>query len=95
MCGFAGVVAPPSPEIGRGWSAWAASHMVRRGPDDGGRWDDDEAGVHLAFRRLAIIDLSEHGHQPMVGHDGRSVLVFNGELYGHRDLRRRLEGRGV
>lgn len=95
MCGFAGVVAPPSPEQGRAWAAWAASRMVRRGPDDEGRWDDDEAGIHLAFRRLAIIDLSEHGHQPMVGHDGRSALVFNGELYGYRDLRRRLEADGV
>jgi len=95
MCGFAGVIAPPSSEIGRGWAAWAASQMVRRGPDDAGRWDDDEAGVHLSFRRLAIIDLSEHGHQPMVSKDAGSVLVFNGELYGHAELRRELSARGV
>ena len=95
MCGFAGVVDPPSPGIGRGWAAWAASHMVRRGPDDDGHWSDDDAGVHLSFRRLAIIDLSAHGHQPMVSADGSSVLVFNGELYGHSELRRQLQGRGV
>lgn len=70
--------------------------MVRRGPDDAGRLgDDDEAGVHLSFRRLAIIDLSEHGHQPMVSKDAGSVLVFNGELYGHAELRRELSARGV
>lgn len=95
MCGFAGVIRPPSPAVGRGWAAWAASHMVRRGPDDDGHWSDDDAGVHLSFRRLAIIDLSEHGHQPMCSADGSSVLVFNGELYGHDALRRELQQRGV
>lgn len=95
MCGFAGVVAPPSPEIGRAWTRWAAGRMVRRGPDDDGHWDDPDDGVHLSFRRLAIIDLSEHGHQPMVGRGGDSVLVFNGELYGHRDLRSELAARGA
>ena len=95
MCGFAGVVTPPSPEIGRAWAAWAASQMVRRGPDDDGHWSDDDAGIHLSFRRLAIIDLSEHGHQPMVNAGGDSVLVFNGELYGHAELRRELRSRGA
>lgn len=95
MCGFAGVVGPPSAEVGRGWAAWAAEQMVRRGPDDDGHWNDDTAGVHLSFRRLAIIDLSEHGHQPMLSADGSSVLVFNGELYGHAELRRELSARGV
>lgn len=95
MCGFAGVVGPPSPGVGRAWSAWAGSHMVRRGPDDSGQWDDDDAGVHLTFRRLAVIDLSEHGHQPMLSRDGHSVLVFNGELYGHQELRRALSARGA
>lgn len=95
MCGFAGVIAPPSPQVGTAWAAWAASHMVRRGPDDDGHWTDDDAGMHLAFRRLSIIDLSAHGHQPMVNADGSSVLVFNGELYGHDELRRELRGRGV
>lgn len=95
MCGFAGVVGSPSPEIGRAWSRWAADQMVRRGPDDAGHWEDADAGVHLSFRRLAIIDLSAHGHQPMEGHGGDSVLVFNGELYGYRDLRKELEAKGI
>lgn len=95
MCGFAGVVAPLSPDLGREWARWAASHMVRRGPDDDGHWDDDDAGVHLSFRRLAIIDLSQHGHQPMPSPSGESVLVFNGELYGCAELRAELSSRGV
>ena len=69
--------------------------MVRRGPDDAGHWDDDTAGVHMSFRRLAIIDLSEHGHQPMISPSGDSVLVFNGELYGHEHLRAQLRQQGV
>lgn len=67
--------------------------MVRRGPDDSGAWDDG-AACALGFRRLAIIDLTEGGHQPMVSDDGAHVVVFNGELYNYRELRRELEGRG-
>jgi asparagine synthase (glutamine-hydrolysing) len=68
--------------------------LAHRGPDGEGRWRDDAAGIALGHRRLAIIDLSPTGHQPMVSHDGRWVIAFNGEIYGHRDLRRRLEGLG-
>ena len=94
VCGFAGVVGAPTPDIGRGWTRWATEQLVRRGPDDAGWWSDHEVGLHLGFRRLAIIDLSEHGHQPMVSPGDRSVLVFNGELYGYRELRTELERRG-
>lgn len=94
MCGFAGVIGAPTTSIGEGWTRWATGALVRRGPDDDGFWSDEDTGLHLGFRRLAIIDLSQHGHQPMVSTDGGSVLVFNGELYGHTELRRELEGRG-
>jgi asparagine synthase (glutamine-hydrolysing) len=67
--------------------------MVRRGPDDAGSWDDG-ASCALGFRRLSLIDLSEGGHQPMVSPRTGHVLVFNGELYNYRELRRELEGRG-
>lgn len=63
--------------------------MVHRGPDDAGCWSD--ACADLGFRRLAILDLSAAGHQPMTSADGRVALVFNGEIYNHRDLRRELE----
>ena len=68
--------------------------LLHRGPDDGGTWLDLEAGLALGSRRLAIIDLSEHGHQPMASADGRFVIAYNGELYNHRSLRRSLEATG-
>jgi asparagine synthase (glutamine-hydrolysing) len=68
--------------------------LRHRGPDDEGAWTDAGAGVALGFRRLSIIDLSEHGHQPMTSQDGRLVLIFNGEIYNYRDLRSELEGLG-
>ena len=67
--------------------------MVRRGPDDSGSWDDGRACA-LGFRRLAIIDLTAGGHQPMVSEDGEHVLVFNGEVYNFRQLRSELEAAG-
>jgi asparagine synthase (glutamine-hydrolysing) len=62
-----------------------------RGPDDQGTWIDRENRVALGHRRLSIVDLSPHGHQPMMSRDGRYVLSFNGEIYNHSDLRRELE----
>lgn len=68
--------------------------LVHRGPDDSGAWVDPAAGIALGFRRLAILDLSPTGHQPMFSLDGRYVLIFNGEVYNYRDLRAELEGLG-
>jgi asparagine synthase (glutamine-hydrolysing) len=68
--------------------------LAHRGPDDGGVWADAEAGVGLAHRRLAIVDLSQEGHQPMRSADGRYVISFNGEIYNFTALRRELEGLG-
>ncbi len=68
-----------------------ASRITTRGPDDAGVWYDSSAGLALAHRRLSIIDLSPAGHQPMVSPCGRFVLIYNGEIYNHQDLRRELE----
>ncbi len=65
-----------------------------RGPDDSGVWANQEAGIALGFRRLSIIDLSELGHQPMRSASGRFILVFNGEVFNHNELRRELEAAG-
>ncbi|MFW5469854.1 asparagine synthase (glutamine-hydrolyzing) [Knoellia sp. CPCC 206435] len=68
--------------------------VAHRGPDDRGEWVDADAGIALAHRRLAIVDLSPMGHQPMVSADGRWVLVLNGEIYDHRDHRESLVASG-
>lgn len=92
MCGFAGFLDTKSatPDRARVVGAMADT-LAHRGPDDRGQWVDDNAGIAFGFRRLSIVDLSPHGHQPMASRDGRWVVVFNGEIYNHGQLRGRLE----
>lgn len=71
-----------------------ADAVVTRGPDDAGYWVD-EAGVALGHRRLSVLDLSETGAQPMLSTCGRYVIVFNGEIYNHLELRRELDRRNL
>jgi len=93
MCGIAGIfhcgtVKPVDPaRVGRMCDA-----IIHRGPDDSGVWT--APGVGLGFRRLAIIDLAGSA-QPMASADGRAMLVFNGEIYNFRELRRELTGLGA
>jgi asparagine synthase (glutamine-hydrolysing) len=68
--------------------------METRGPDGAGTWQSDDRRVGLANRRLAIIDLSDRGLQPMVSADGRFAVTYNGEIYNYRELRARLEAHG-
>lgn len=89
MCGLAGYFDPAGPAKHRVLGAMAA-RLAHRGPDDKGVFVD--GGLGLAHRRLAVIELSRAGAQPMVSHDGRHVIAFNGEIYNHRDLRDRLTG---
>ena len=64
------------------------------GPDDAGVWADPAQGIYLGNRRLAIVDVSTAGHQPMPSPGGRYVVTLNGEIYNHRELRRRLDDAG-
>jgi asparagine synthase (glutamine-hydrolysing) len=98
MCGIAGFLdlrqrlgEPQAAALARAM----ADQLVHRGPDDGGSWADPQAGIAFGFRRLAIIDLSDAGAQPMVSASGRSVIVFNGEIYNPEELRPDLEERGI
>lgn len=72
-----------------------ADTLILRGPDDGGYWSDVPQRINLGHRRLAIVDLSPAGHQPMVSVQGRYVMAFNGEIYNHLDLRRELKAAGL
>jgi asparagine synthase (glutamine-hydrolysing) len=92
MCGFVGLFAGSST---RGASLLdtaneMANALNHRGPDDSGGWQDAERAVAFAFRRLAILDLSSAGGQPMVSPSGQYVMVFNGEVYNFEDLRNSL-----
>src|SRR5438270_8275801 len=95
MCGITGIFdvhCTQGPEALEQVVSCMADTLAHRGPDDRGSWVDPAAGVALGFRRLAIVDLSPHGHQPMVSDDGRYVLAFNGEIYNYEDLRAELAG---
>ena len=68
--------------------------LAHRGPDDHAVWSDPEAGIGFAFRRLAILDLTPTGRQPMISADGRWTISYNGEIYNHGALRAELEAAG-
>ncbi|HMI41518.1 MAG TPA: asparagine synthase (glutamine-hydrolyzing) [Sphingomicrobium sp.] len=89
MCGIAGIIsASGAPDAGL--LRRMADSIVHRGPDDEGIWIDQNAGLGFAHRRLAIVDLSPQGHQPMESQNGRYVLSYNGEIYNHAELRAEL-----
>jgi asparagine synthase (glutamine-hydrolysing) len=90
MCGIAGFInlingMATDPRIAKDM----ANRIIHRGPDDSGIWT--EGSVALAHRRLSILDLSPAGHQPMYSPCGRFVIVFNGEIYNHRDICKQIE----
>ncbi|KVV16569.1 asparagine synthetase B [Burkholderia ubonensis] len=96
MCGIDGFLnsAAFDEETARATLARMTASLAHRGPDAQGTWLDAQAGIALGHRRLAIVDLSVHGRQPMASVCGRFVLVFNGEIYNHRALREELERTG-
>ena len=96
MCGIAGLIdRDPQSRIGAMLKA-----IEHRGRDDEGVWTSQPVNgaghcVSFGHRRLSIIDTSSAGHQPMLSHDGRFVVILNGEIYNYRELRAELEARGA
>ncbi|MGB7341321.1 MAG: asparagine synthase (glutamine-hydrolyzing) [Phototrophicaceae bacterium] len=93
MCGISGEFRYAARPTIANWEA-IVDLAIRRGPDDKGLWNEN-SHCTLGFRRLAILDLSPTGRQPMHTPDGRYVLVYNGELYNFQTLRRELEQQGI
>lgn len=97
MCGINGILRldPSAAPVDRDELLLTRDHMIARGPDGQGEWLAPHGGAGLAHRRLAIIDLSPAGLQPMSRADGRHHIVFNGEIYNYQQLRRELTRQGV
>ncbi|AMS21023.1 asparagine synthetase B [Pseudomonas synxantha] len=93
MCGLSGLFDPSKRAELHDVISKMNDAIAYRGPDDSGIWIDD-IGLALGHRRLAIVDLTSAGHQPMHSHDQRYVLAFNGEIYNHLALRNQLESEG-
>ncbi|MBI4184335.1 MAG: asparagine synthase (glutamine-hydrolyzing) [Proteobacteria bacterium] len=89
MCGIAG-----STRADEATLRLMRARLAHRGPDDEGLWRDGDAGLGLAHTRLAVIDLTPGGHQPMVSPCGRYVIAYNGEIYNYRELRADLAREG-
>jgi asparagine synthase (glutamine-hydrolysing) len=89
MCGIAGLWMPDLPDAGA-QVAGMIRRLHHRGPDDDGLWSAPAGGACLGQARLAIVDLSQEGHQPMHSASGRYTITFNGEIYNHMALRREL-----
>lgn len=92
MCGFVAVLHPGPADARVAMAQRMLASIRHRGPDDEGMLDSQ--GVTLGFRRLAILDLSPLGHQPMESPDGRFAIVFNGEIFNYIEIRRRLQALG-
>jgi asparagine synthase (glutamine-hydrolysing) len=92
MCGFAGRFDPLELPGDPQWAPRVDALLAHRGPDGSGLYRDP--GCELVHRRLALLDLSPTGAQPMANEDGSVVVAFNGEIYNHRELRSRLQGLG-
>ena len=95
MCGFTGFLGGQWPaDTARLWVERMTQAIVHRGPDSDGHWLDPDAGIALGHRRLAVVDLTPAGAQPMASPSGRYVLAYNGEIYNHLDLRGELAKSG-
>ena len=91
MCGFVGIYsAKQQPSFNQNIVETMRDSMSHRGPDGAGIWVSPEQNCILGHRRLSIVDLSSSAAQPMSNHDGSIIIVFNGEIYNHKEIRREL-----
>ena len=92
MCGFAGYLLDINNK--KSYSNSIIREMAKtvshRGPDSEGFWEDGPEGIVMGFRRLAILDITPNGNQPMISHSGQFIIVFNGEIYNHLSLRKEM-----
>lgn len=95
MCGIAGFASSRGAHPGRDTITSMTSRLSHRGPDDCGTWLDPSGVVAFGHRRLAVIDVSDAGRQPMRSPSGRFTIVLNGEIYNYRDIRLQLESSGA
>ena len=97
MCGFVGFLKPKrfSADIGKQYLTRMMNNITHRGPDDSGFWLDERQGIGIGHRRLSILDLTLAGHQPMISSSGRFVIAFNGEIYNHFEIRKKLEKKNI
>ena len=97
MCGIAGLYSfdKMSQTEVRDLSRGMLTSLEHRGPDDQGYWISDCQSLLFCQVRLSILDLSENGHQPMHSHNGNFVIIYNGEIYNHLEIRRSLERDGL
>ncbi len=91
MCGIAGIFSHDKASHDQAILRKVTDTLSHRGPDSSGVWSDTDAGISLCHTRLSIIDLSPAGHQPMQSGNGRYLLTFNGEIYNHLEIRKKLE----
>lgn len=97
MCGIAGIFSPKQKlgETSKTDIRKMILELRHRGPDDSGVWWEDDGTLILGHSRLAIVDLSKDGHQPMISSSGRYAICLNGEIYNYVELRKSLETKGI
>lgn len=93
MCGITGFCQLGAKDLDQ-TAHFMAEGLLHRGPDDSGIWSESDRGIAFGFRRLAILDLTSLGHQPMHSESGRFVIVFNGEIYNFLEIKKELIGKG-
>lgn len=93
MCGFCGFWDTKDKKVNQDFLSLMSKELTHRGPDGHGIWIDEQVPFALAHRRLSILDLSSAGHQPMLSSCKRYILVYNGEIYNHLNLRKKIEER--